>query len=104
MSDATRDAPATTLAWAEAVIGYWFEQLGEAGWFVKSDAVDAEIRDRFLALHERILAADGELGANTSPEVLAAVIALDQFPRNMFRNSPRAFAADPMGAGWKADS
>src|SRR5262249_29385036 len=50
---------------------------------------------RFLATYEA--AAAGRLAWDETPEgALALVIVLDQFPRNMFRGSPRAFAADPL--------
>ena len=65
-------------------------------WFQKSEALDAEIRRRFLATWER--AARGELGSwQTTPLAsLALVVALDQFPRNMFRGTERAFASDSL--------
>jgi uncharacterized protein (DUF924 family) len=69
--------------------------LGEAHWYAKSEDVDARIRTRFLSLHERILARDGSV-ATTPRALLAAVIVLDQFSRNLYRGTPRAFAADPM--------
>ena len=63
-------------------------------WFRKDPAFDEEIRRRFGALHER--AARRELEAwGASPEsLLALVVILDQFSRNLFRNDPRAFAQD----------
>ena len=74
---------------------FWFAN-GErdARWFEKSDAFDAEIRSRFFALHE--LAASGGLDAwkETAGDCLALIVVLDQFPRNMFRGTPRAFATD----------
>ncbi len=82
-------------AWVEEVIRFWFEELGEAHWFAKSDAVDAQIRERFLALHEQLAAQDG-LGVTAPRRVLAAIIVLDQFSRNMFRGDPRAYSADPI--------
>ena len=82
-------------AWVDDVIHFWFGELSEAQWFQKNDAVDARIRDRFLALHVRLVAESG-LGATTPRALLAAVIVLDQFSRNMFRGDPRAYAADPI--------
>jgi len=49
----------------------------------------------FLSLHERILAQEG-FAAASPRALLAAVIVLDQFSRNLFRGTPRAFAADPI--------
>jgi uncharacterized protein (DUF924 family) len=81
-------------AWVSKVLRFWFDELGEAHWYAKSEDVDARIRARFLSLHERILAQDGFV-ATTPRALLAAVIVLDQFSRNLFRGTPRAFAADP---------
>ena len=87
-------------AWSE-VLEFWFGALSspEFGrprsvWFVKSIEFDALIRDRFLATHEA--AAAGALDAWSSRPLgaLALAVVLDQFPRNMFRGTPRAFAAD----------
>lgn len=81
--------------WVADVLVFWFEELGEAHWFAKHADVDARIRERFLWLHER-LATDDRFGATTQPALLAAVIVLDQFSRNLYRGTPRAFAADPI--------
>jgi uncharacterized protein (DUF924 family) len=87
-------------SWQE-VLEFWFGAPGapefgrpRAAWFVKSAEFDALIRDRFLATHEA--AAAGALDAwSTRPlGALALAVALDQFPRNIFRGTPRAFAAD----------
>ncbi|HSC12885.1 MAG TPA: DUF924 family protein [Rhodanobacteraceae bacterium] len=82
-------------AWVEDVLRFWFEELSDTAWFEVDDNVDARIRDRFLALHESLVEKNGE-GAATPRSTLAAVIVLDQFPRNMFRGSSRAYAADPI--------
>ena len=82
-------------AWVEEVLRFWFAELREADWWTKSERVDATIRARFLDLHARLVAADGGVSSAARP-ALAAVIVLDQFSRNMFRGTPRAFAADPI--------
>jgi uncharacterized protein (DUF924 family) len=82
--------------WVGEVIHFWFEELAETDWFVKNDILDAQIRDRFLALHERLAVQTGDPGVNTPRSLVARVIVLDQFSRNMFRGGPRAFAADPI--------
>lgn len=80
---------------AEQVLAFWFRG-GERRkcWFEKDPGFDAEIRERFLGLYEE--AAAGRLAPwrERPRECLALVIVLDQFPRNMFRGSARAFAAD----------
>ena len=81
------------------VLRFWFgEPRGERRkqWFEKDEAFDAEIRRRFLPLYEG-LAAGAHAGWPDEPAAcLARIVALDQFPRNMFRGSPRAFAADAL--------
>jgi uncharacterized protein (DUF924 family) len=88
---------------AYAVVDFWFGAPGSpqygksrAEWFRKSDDFDALIRSRFLHLYEE--AAAGQLAQwRSSPlTLLALIIVLDQFPRNMFRNSAKAFATDTM--------
>jgi uncharacterized protein (DUF924 family) len=82
-------------SWVNEVIQFWFEDIGEARWFAKSQLIDAQIRDRFRQLHERLLEHPG-LEVSAPREILAAVIVLDQFSRNLFRGDPRAYSADPM--------
>lgn len=80
-------------AWVADVIRFWFEELKEDHWFSRSDDIDAQIRERFLALHEQLVADDGRNVTAPRP-LLAGVIVLDQFSRNMFRGTARAYAAD----------
>lgn len=80
---------------AAEVLEFWFDRERKA-WFEKNPAFDEEIRRRFLSLYE--LAANGKLKSwhKNPADCLALVIVLDQFPRNLFRGSARAFAADPL--------
>ena len=77
------------------VLTFW-RAAGPPKWFRKSADFDHEITQRFLACHED--AAAGRLADwEATPEgALALLILLDQFPRNMFRDSARAFATDPL--------
>ena len=82
-------------AWVGEVLHYWFEELAGSHWFNASREVDDQIHERFLALHDQLAA--GQVVPVTAPRgLLAAVIVLDQFSRNMFRGTPRAYAADPL--------
>jgi uncharacterized protein (DUF924 family) len=83
------------------VLLFWFGGPAERGkphkrWFEKSAAFDREVRERFLSLYEQ--AAAGRLSClkERPLECLALIIVLDQFPRNMFRGTPRAFATDAL--------
>lgn len=64
-------------------------------WFKADDAFDAEIRAQFLDDFEAAVRGDLDTMADQANGALALIILLDQFPRNMFRGSARAFAADP---------
>jgi uncharacterized protein (DUF924 family) len=81
--------------WAEQVTRYWFEELPPEAWFRKDTRVDDAIRERFAAVHEEVARMRPEQ-LTTPRDCVAAVIVLDQFPRNMFRGSPRAFATDAL--------
>lgn len=81
-------------AWVDEVLKFWFEELAREAWFRKSDVTDELIRSRFLSLYERIAALPTEAAWASPRRALATIIVLDQFPRNMFRDTPQAFAAD----------
>ena len=81
--------------WVQQVLSFWFGDLDYNAWFTKSDATDALCRDRFLHVYEELAAAPAETALSSPQRALATVVVLDQFPRNMFRGSPKAFAADP---------
>jgi uncharacterized protein (DUF924 family) len=82
-------------AWVGEVLRFWFGEVGDERWFARSAVVDTQIHERFRALHESLLAQDGFVEA-TPRVLLAAVLVLDQFSRHLFRDSPRAYAADPL--------
>src|SRR5208282_1999265 len=75
------------------IVSFW-RQAGPDKWFEADEDFDLTIRSRFLAIHEA--AARGELAAfeERAEGALALLILLDQFSRNMFRNSARAFVTD----------
>jgi uncharacterized protein (DUF924 family) len=89
------DASAGTPSAPAEVIAFW-RAAGPDKWFKKDAAFDREIAARFLDLHEA--AAAGRLAdwEATPDGALALLLLLDQFPRNMFRGSARAFATDPL--------
>jgi uncharacterized protein (DUF924 family) len=82
---------------AAEVLSFWFRGAEKRkAWFEKDPEFDAAIRERFLPLYEMASAGALARWRETPGDCLALVIALDQFPRNMFRGSARAFAADPL--------
>lgn len=76
------------------VLSFWRDEIGPEGWYRGDAALDQQIRDRFEGLWNGCL--DGSYGLwLTDPYgCLAYVILTDQFPRNMFRESAKAFATD----------
>ncbi|MDH3194921.1 MAG: DUF924 domain-containing protein [Hyphomicrobiales bacterium] len=78
----------------EDIIAFWRE-AGPEKWFTRDAAFDAEIADRFSALHGA--AADGgrDEWAQSPAGALALILVLDQFSRNLHRGSALAFASDP---------
>lgn len=80
--------------WWRSLLGYWFGTLTRKEWFGKDDAVDTELRDRFGGLPKAVQAAKLEVAGLSPQASLAAVLALDQIPRNIYRGTPDAFAYD----------
>ena len=78
------------------VIKFWFEEIDPKQRFMKDPKFDALIAQRFGNLYEK--AARGELASwrKNAKGALAEVIILDQFSRNIFRDTPNAFATDEL--------
>jgi uncharacterized protein (DUF924 family) len=79
------------------VLEFWFG--AEAGparaeWFRKDDRFDAKIRDRFGELHARAARRELDDWRREKDSMLALVVVLDQFSRNLYRGDARAFAQD----------
>jgi len=88
MTEARDIAPADVLA-------FW-RQVGAERWYEHDDALDADVRDRFLELWRK--AAAGKLSSWEASDdgALALAIVLDQFPRNMFRDDSRTYSSDAL--------
>jgi uncharacterized protein (DUF924 family) len=82
--------------WIGEVLDFWFSELPREAWFRKDADVDRTIRDRFLPVYETLSARTPDELATSADKALAAVIVLDQFPRNMFRDTAKAFATDAL--------
>lgn len=86
---------------ADAILQFWFGKPDEADygksrkvWFTKNPEFDDEVRSRFLNVHNQAAASKLDDWKTTPQGCLALIILLDQFPRNMFRGQPQAFATD----------
>lgn len=80
----------------EQVLSFWFEEIEPAQWWRVEPAFDAALRERYAAL--LVAAAQGELHTwrATARGRLAEIIVLDQFSRNIHRQTPQAFSQDGM--------
>ena len=81
-------------AWAADVLRFWFEQVGESGWFDAGAALDAHVEAQFRDLHDRLARGVVLPRLDSAREVLAAILVLDQFSRHLHRGSSRAYAQD----------
>ena len=87
----------------KAIYDFWFGGMGldefgqsRKAWFVKDPVFDEEIRRRFLATLESAERGELQHWRDDPKHSLSFIVLLDQFPRNMFRDTPRAFATDAM--------
>jgi len=84
---------------AQEILRFWFGDAADYGrlrteWFRKDPHFDARIRERFQALYEQAVKGALAQWRSSQGDCLALVILLDQFPRNMFRDTAAAFATD----------
>jgi uncharacterized protein (DUF924 family) len=82
--------------WVGDVLSFWFDELGRDAWFAKDEGIDAQCRDRFAPLIDEINARPIGDAVSSADHALASVIVLDQFTRNIHRDTPRAFAYDEL--------
>ncbi len=80
----------------DAVLAFWFEEIEPRQWWVKSDEFDRAIEARFGAAHRAAARCELFGWRATAAGRLAEVIVLDQFSRNIHRDTPLAFACDPL--------
>jgi uncharacterized protein (DUF924 family) len=79
-----------------AVLAFWFEDSAPEQWYKKDPAFDDSIRQGFEATITAGLASRLDGWADTAGGCLALILLLDQFTRNIYRDSPRAFSGDEM--------
>ena len=77
---------------AQDILNFWFSK--EDKWFAKDAEFDQEIKDKFSSVYNAIITGNLQHWQHNPDSMLALIIALDQFPRNMFRDTTDAFASD----------
>jgi len=80
----------------DEILNFWFEEIDHSLWWKKDTSFDQLIIDRFSDIHNKAI--HGELieWRQSAKGALVEIIILDQFSRNMFRDTARAFAYDGM--------
>jgi len=96
MNMLTDSHDAVTADWAAALLDFWFNQVGETGWYSHDPALDQHCIDRFAVLWSEKRTLPPESFLDRAADALAAVLLFDQLPRNMFRGQAQAFATDPI--------
>ncbi len=78
------------------VLSFWFDEIEQSKWWVKDISFDRLIEDKFLALHEQANKCELFEWRCSAKGRLAEIIVLDQFSRNIFRDTPKAFLSDQL--------
>lgn len=89
---------------AEEVLHFWLAETPVERRFLRDKALDAAIRERFGDLHTRLSARIPPAWRERPRVLLAAVIVLDQFSRNLHRDDPRAYEQDEAARSLVADA
>lgn len=76
------------------VLDFWFSARIKAHWFLPNKDIDDEIRSRYSVLYNDLVQGAWREWLDGPDAALAAILALDQFPRNLFRGQVRAYASD----------
>ncbi len=79
---------------SQNIIDFWFAETEKDLWFKKNSEFDAVIKQRFALLHEEACLGECWRWRTNAQGRLAEIIVLDQFSRNLHRESPKAFSTD----------
>src|ERR1700730_11626032 len=78
----------------EAILDFWFSEVGRERWFAEDTRLDAAMRERFAVIQDMAAGDKLPLWKKTPEGMLALVLLLDEFPRRMYRGTSRSFATD----------
>lgn len=81
---------------SDEVLRFWFEEIEQVKWWQKDEAFDKLIIDKFMAIHVKAKQCELYAWRSSAQGRLAEIIILDQFSRNMYRDTPEAFACDSL--------
>ena len=85
------------------VLDFWFKELSSKDWFNGPDRVDHAIESRFRETVEAVYSGQHDDWLQSAQGRLAAILTLDQFPRNLYRRQPRSFSYDDKALKWCLD-
>jgi uncharacterized protein (DUF924 family) len=88
----------------DEIVAFWFETLKPEDWYRKNPAIDAKITERFGATYDALKTGVPPEWLAEPKGMLAAILVLDQFPRNMFRDTPAMFASDARALEYAFDA
>ena len=83
-------------AYIDQILQFWFEEIPPKDWFTKNPDFDERLRQTFGDLVEDAIGARLDSWAKTKEGRLALILLLDQMTRNIYRDTPKAFAGDEM--------
>lgn len=78
----------------DEILAFWLDEVGPKGWYMGGEDLDQMIRDRFEETYNAACHGALSLWLTYPSGTLAYIILTDQFPRNMFRGTPKSFATD----------
>ena len=82
--------------WAAELLHFWFHHMPQRQWFARDDALDAALKRRFGAELAALRKRPTREFLSDPATARAAVLLFDQLPRNIHRDSAKAFACDPL--------
>ena len=80
----------SVMANPEEILAFWLDEVGTKGWYTGGEELDQLIRDRFGKTYNEACEGALSLWLTFPSGTLAYIILMDQFPRNMFRNTPKS--------------
>jgi len=80
----------------EEIIKFWFEEIEVSQWWKKDSEFDQLVSDRFSAIHKKASQCELYDWRKTAEGRLAEIIVLDQFSRNIYRDSSQSFLNDSL--------